>query len=70
MRQGRPRQTGALRMRGTGGRHTMQDVARAPDAPLPRTESTAWWAAMPLDLWGVVLAVIAAGALKLAGILP
>lgn len=48
----------------------MQDVARAPDAPLPRTESTAWWAAMPIDLWGVVLAVIAAGALKLAGILP
>ncbi|WP_279358396.1 hypothetical protein [Methylobacterium indicum] len=48
----------------------MQDVARAPDAPLKRAESTAWWAAMPLDLWGVVLAVIAAGGLTLAGILP
>lgn len=48
----------------------MRDIARAQDAPLPRAESTAWWAAMPLDLWGVVLAVIAAGGLKLAGILP
>ena len=48
----------------------MHDIARAQGAPLPRAESTAWWAAMPLDLWGVVLAVIAAGALKLAGILP
>lgn len=48
----------------------MRDIARAQDAPLPDTESTAWWAAMPLDLWGAVLAVIAAGGLKLAGILP
>ncbi|WP_156311708.1 hypothetical protein [Methylobacterium platani] len=48
----------------------MRHVAQAPDAPLPRAESTAWWAAMPLDLWGVILAVIAAGGLTLAGILP
>ncbi|WP_167858467.1 hypothetical protein [Methylobacterium nonmethylotrophicum] len=48
----------------------MHDVAGTPDAPLPRAESTAWWAAMPFDLWGVVLAVIVAGVLKLAGILP
>ncbi|MFH6783075.1 MULTISPECIES: hypothetical protein [Methylobacterium] len=48
----------------------MDDVARAQGTPLPRAESTAWWAAMPLDLWGVVLAVIAAGGLKLVGILP
>ncbi|WP_162561279.1 hypothetical protein [Methylobacterium terrae] len=48
----------------------MHDLARAPDASLPRAESTAWWAAMPLDLWGVVLAVIAAGGLTFAGILP
>ncbi|WP_203155931.1 hypothetical protein [Methylobacterium aquaticum] len=48
----------------------MHDIARARGAPLPRAESTAWWAAMPLDLWGVVLTVIAAGGLKLAGILP
>ncbi|MGX7705632.1 hypothetical protein [Methylobacterium sp. Gmos1] len=48
----------------------MRDIARAHDAPLPKAESTPWWSAMPLDLWGVVLAVIAAGGLKLAGILP
>ncbi|MGE7416319.1 hypothetical protein [Methylobacterium tarhaniae] len=48
----------------------MHDIARARGAPLPHAESTAWWAAMPLDLWGAVLAVIAAGGLTLAGILP
>lgn len=48
----------------------MHDIAHSPGTPLPRAESTAWWAVIPLDLWGVVLAVIAAGGLKLAGILP
>jgi hypothetical protein len=48
----------------------MRDIARAQDAPLPHAESTAWWAVIPLDLWGVMLAVIVAGALKLAGIFP
>lgn len=58
-RDGRPEET------------TMHEIARVRGAPLPRAEErTAWWAAMPLDLWGAVLAVIAAGGLKLAGILP
>ena len=48
----------------------MHQVARAPDAPLKRAGEAGWWAEIPLDLWGAVLLVIAAGLLSLAGILP
>ncbi|GJD48394.1 hypothetical protein OPKNFCMD_1112 [Methylobacterium crusticola] len=51
----------------------MHDVARGRDArgmPLPQAPAAGWWELVPLDLWGAVLVVIAAGLLKLAGILP